>query len=340
MTAAASPRPGRSEPLWDRIDANRVKVALFITVFIAAAALSAGVMVAVGGAVVGVALLRGGEAEFFGALPYVTAGAFALGSVLAAIHVSRAMTHPERHLPGLFGAVPIQPGSVPGAESALHDMAIAAGIAPPPLWLIDDCERVNAFALGLSGPDTVIGITRGFAERLTVDDKRAVFANLLARVKAGDTLWATALSAIMGPIWRQRASQLQADSAGEGPALGTAALAGAARESPEGVIGIFILGFLGVVLTELLMQGHERAALAAAEKADAEGMLLLKDPKEMLVAIEKVLQANNTVPGAMEAYSALFFCWAGFGYAPEEDPEMQRLGRLREVLGAAGAHAA
>jgi hypothetical protein len=34
--------------------------------------------------------------------------------------------------------------------------------------------------------------------------------------------------------------------------------------------------------------------------------------------------------------SALFYCWAGFGYAPEDDPEMERLGRLREVLGAEG----
>jgi hypothetical protein len=113
--------------------------------------------------------------------------------------------------------------------------------------------------------------------------------------------------------------------------------AGTARQKPEAVAGAFILGFLGVVLTELLMAGHERAAMAAAEKADAEGMLLLKDPQQMLTALADVLEANNTVPGAMESYSALFFCWAGFGYAPEEDPEMQRLGRLREVLGAAVA---
>jgi hypothetical protein len=66
-------------------------------------------------------------------------------------------------------------------------------------------------------------------------------------------------------------------------------------------------------------------------------MLLLKDPQEMLAALAHTLEANNTVPGAGEAYSSLFYCWAGFGYAPEDDPEMQRLGRLREVLGAAGA---
>jgi hypothetical protein len=32
----------------------------------------------------------------------------------------------------------------------------------------------------------------------------------------------------------------------------------------------------------------------------------------------------------------VFYCWAGFGYAPEDDPEMARLSHLREVLGAEG----
>jgi Zn-dependent protease with chaperone function len=343
VTEYTSARRDHREPLWDRIDRNRLKVAAFIAVFIAAAAVSAALLVAVGGVFVGLALLRGGETQFFGALPYLALGALALGAVLAAIHIGRTLATPERKLPGLFGAVPSQAGTLPITESALHDMAIAAGFARPPrLWLIDDCDRVNAFALGMDEGKTLIGVTRGFTDRLTADDQRAVFANLMARVKAGDTLWATVLSAIMGPIWAQKSDQLARQNAPEdepswAEALSGGALEGTAREAPEGVIGVFVLGFLGVVLTELLMAGHERAAMAAAEKADAEGMLLLKDPKQMLMALNDVLQANNTVPGAMEAYSALFFCWAGFGYAPEEDPEMQRLGRLREVLGAAGA---
>jgi hypothetical protein len=65
-------------------------------------------------------------------------------------------------------------------------------------------------------------------------------------------------------------------------------------------------------------------------------MLLLKDPREMLRTLETVLRADNTVPSAGEAHSALFYCWAGFGYAPEDDPEFERLSRLREVLGVEG----
>jgi Zn-dependent protease with chaperone function len=344
VTVAVRPRRGHIEPLWDRIERNRLKVAAFVSVFVAAAALSLALMVGLGGLLVAGALMSGsGGTDFMGALPWLVAGGFVLGAGLAAAHVARMLTRPEERLPGTFGAIPCQPGTLPETESALHDMAIAAGCPEATrLWLIDDCDRVNAFALGLAQHTTVVGVTRGFVERMSEDDQRAVFANLMARVRSDDTLWATVLSAIMGPIWAERASQLRREEAREeGPqpvfstSDGMTFGGGQGRAAAAG--GQFLFGFLGVVLTEIMMAGHERAALVASEKADAEGMLLLKDPEQMIACLEHVLQANNTVPGAGEAYSALFFCWAGFGYAPEDDPEMQRLGRLREVLGAAGA---
>jgi len=343
-----APRRDRIEPLWDRIDQTRLKVGLFIALFILAAAASLALMVAVAGVFFGwIVLARGANTGLLTALPFLTVGAGLVGAGLAAVHVNRMLTRPEERLPGLFGAVPVQRGTLPQTESALKDMAIAVGQPNGPwLWLIDDCDRINAFALGIEDSRLVVGVTRGFLDRLSVDDQRAVFANLMARVRSGDTLWATVITAIMGPIWQQRATQLATDDTLQGDegtwtnAL-TGGIAGAtARENPEAVVGVFVLGFLGVVLTELLMAGHERAALAAAEKADAEGMMLLKDPEQMLSSLATVLEANNTVPGAWEAYSSLFFCWAGFGYAPEDDPEMERLGRLREVLGAAGAQTA
>jgi Zn-dependent protease with chaperone function len=344
VTPSTRPRRGRSEPLWDRIERNRVKVALFIGAFVVAAAVALALMVGLGGLLVAGALTeQGSGADFLAALPWVTAGGFLLGVGLAVAHVSRMLTHPDQRLPGLFGAIPCQRGSLPATESALQDMALAAGLpVPPRLWLIEDCERVNAFALGMEEGVTIVGVTRGLVERTSADDQRAVFANLVARIRAGDTLWATVLSAIMGPIWGQRAVQLRKDTPlQDEPTWGEALTGGISqshpRQSDEGVVGGFVLGFFGVILTEILMAGHERAAMAAAEKSDAEGMLLLKDPEQMLTGLANVLQADNTVPGADEAYSGLFFCWAGFGYAPEDDPEMRRIGRLREVLGAAGA---
>jgi len=336
-------RRDRVEPLWDRIDANRFKVSAFLVAFVLSAAVAVALFTGLAGVFAAVALMRGeGTTTFLSALPLVMIGAVVLGAALAIAHTVRMLAHPERRLPGQFGAVPTQMGTFLETKSALHDMAIAAGYPhSPQLWMIDDCDRINAFALGLKDSRAVVGVTRGFAECLTPDDQRAVFANLMARLRSGDTLWATVVSAVMGPIWAIRAAQFRAqetsDEVGEG--VGVAALA-QGRDGSGSIVAMFILGFFAVVLTELMMAGHERAAMAAAEKADAEGMLLLKDPRAMLDGLQHTLDVNNTVPGAGEEYSMLFYCWAGFGYAPEDDPEMERLGRLREVLGAEGLAAA
>lgn len=346
MTGAAPEhvraRKGRAEPLWDRIDANRIKVGAFLVAFVVSTGLAMALLTGAAGVFVGVALIRTGTLEFLGAVPWMMLGALVLGFVLAAVHVVRELAHPERRLPGRFGAVRSQQGTFLPTKSALHDMALAAGYAhSPQLWVIDDCDRINAFAVGLKEGRAVVGMTRGFAERLTPDDQRAAFANLMARLRSGDTMWATVVSAVMGPIWATRAAQFRAQDGHEPDVAELAAGAAVVRtpESADAVVAWIVLGSIAVVLTELMMTGHERAALAAAEKADAEGMLLLKDPRAMLEGLAHILEANNTVPRAGEEYSMLFYCWAGFGYAPEDDPEMVRLGRLREVLGAEGSSA-
>lgn len=346
MTASSDARHkarrDRVQPLWDRIDAQRFKVAVFLVIFALGAGVALALFVGLGGLLLAGAAMRSGHTgDVLAVLPAAMAVSVGLGALFATGQAGRMLSHPERRLLGRFGAVPAQKGTYLDTKSALHDMAIAAGYPhSPTLWVIPDCDRVNAFAIGLKESSAVIGVTQGFAERLSVDDQRAGFANLMARLKSGDTLWATAVSSVMGPIWAARTMQLRSQEKREEEprrAFWTGSTSYTGSEGGDaGVVGGFILGFFAVVLTEVMMAGHERAAMAAAEKADAEGMLLLKDPAMMLTGLRHTLEANNTVPGAGEQYSMLFYCWAGFGYAPEDDPEMVRLGRLREVLGAEG----
>ncbi len=264
-------------------------------------------------------------------IPWAALGAFVLAAVVATIHTVAILAAPPERLLGHFGALPSPGGSQEPTKSALADMAIATGLAvTPPLWVVPGCDAVNACVVGLDPRRSVVGVTSGFVERLSQDDQRAVFANLMARLRDGDVLWATAVASVMGPVWGLRDSQLASSDTDVSAPRASGAGAGG------GLIAFFILAFLGLIMTELLMAGHQRACRAAAEKADAEGMLLLKDPMQMLNGLSRVLYAGNTVHGAGEAYSMLFYCWAGFGYAPEDDPEMERIPRLREVLGAQG----
>lgn len=335
-------RVARIEPLQTRITRNRRRFVAFmlvfttmaaITLFVAlalAVALGGGIVAALSGEVARAVTTESGRQAL--AVIAITLG---VASVLAswAWSVER-LVHAEARLIRKLGAQMPKGGTLRPTKSALRDMAIAAGLPRTPGFYVIDTSGVNAFVLGRSIEKVRIGVTRGLLEKVGVDEQRAVFANLLARVISQDTLWATASSALMGPIWAMRDYDLRHEPVRyDDPA--TMPL-GRRRETDWRAGSLVVYG-LAVVVTEVLAWYHREAAWTAAEKADAEGMMLLKDPRSMLAAIERVLERDNHVPTAGDAYSQLFFCWAGYGFAPEDDPEMRRVARLRETLGAEGA---
>ena len=328
-------RSDRIEPLWNRVDRNRVKVGVFSVLFSALIAFFIALVLTLGMLLlgmlvsdieIGVWILRTGvvfgfPAAFVGTLCWVL------------WRLSRS----ERFLIKRIGARITTQGEIADVKRVLKDMTIAAGFEhSPPLYIIE-VDKVNAFAIGRSYGRAALGVTTGFVEKLTPDEQRAVFANLMARVRALDTLFATAVSALMGPIWAIRDHDLKMkdrDWSDHREQMYTTTAG--ARTGADGFAAWFVFYGVVVVVTELLSWWHQKSAWMASEKADAEGMLLLKDPRSMLSALERVLDSDNFVPQAGDAYSQLFYCWAGFGFAPEDDPEFCRVSRLREVLGAEG----
>ncbi|MDO8880131.1 MAG: M48 family metalloprotease [Coriobacteriia bacterium] len=340
---ASGVRVAHIEPLQRRIERNRLRFVAFMVLFTTAVALGFAVTATV--AYLFVALLLFGEVNRFvhfsdGAaatlLVIVPVVAFALGLFgslgWALVQLSRSETVLIRRLDARMP----KGGTLLATKSVLRDIAIAAGLPKTPPFYVIDTSKVNAFVVGRTPERARIGVTRGMLEKIPVDEQRAVFANLMARVLSGDTLWATAVSAIMGPIWAVREHDLRQDRTSVDELVRSDANAAAGSRGDWRLAVLVFYGAL-VVVTELFAWYHCEAAWKAAEKADAEGMMLLKDPRSMLRAIERVLERDNYVPTAGDAYSQLFFCWAGFGFAPEDDPEMRRVARLRETLGAEGA---
>lgn len=56
----------------------------------------------------------------------------------------------------------------------------------------------------------------------------------------------------------------------------------------------------------------------------------------MLSALERCIAFDNCVPAAGEGLADLFYCWTGIATNDDDDPEWQRVARLREVLGVEG----
>ncbi len=340
MTLPPGVRAERIETLWQRVDGNRVRFVVFTGLFVTIVSLLSSLVVALAVVVMMACVLSETDPAALSTLPYLAGGVFGLSLLGTTGWVVFRLSRSERWLVKRLGARISLAGEFASAKGVLKDVSIAAGFQHSPQVYFIDSNRVNAFALGRSHDRAVVGITRGFVDRLTPDQQRAVFANLMARIVTLDTLWATAVSALMGPIWAMREQDLVRDDTEFLESLGDqkAALAPSTRVSSASSAAFASIAVYGVavVVTEVLSWWHQKAAWMAAEKADAEGMMLLKDPRSMLSALEHVLDCNNHVTTAGDAYSQLFYCWAGFGFAPEDDPEYQRVAHLREVLGAEG----
>lgn len=333
------------EPLRTRIAKNRWKLVGFTVAYTTGMALSAALTIGFAATLFFAVLLVRYDPLMFAdgtealtAIGRVTLTGFVLALVVAWAWSITRLVRSDLELIARLGARMPEPGTWLPTRRVLHDVSLAAGMKKVPALYVIDTPRVNAFVLGASPERARIGVTYGMLDRVSLDEQRAVFANLIARVLAGDTLWATAVSALIGPLAAYREFDLRSGM----PDFGDPHTARAAKRKrtvhTDEFRGVFFLVYaMAVVFTEVLSWYSREAVWRMAEKADAEGMLLLKDPRTMLDAIEHVLDRDNHVPSAGDAFSPLFYCWAGFGFAPEDDPELRRVVRLREALGAEGA---
>ncbi len=77
---------------------------------------------------------------------------------------------------------------------------------------------------------------------------------------------------------------------------------------------------------------------ASYEKADAEGMLLLKDPSPMISALRKAIRSSTEVADGDQSYDGIFYAPTS-GTERVEAAERRRFDRLCEVLGVDGMQA-
>lgn len=336
--AAGMPDPRRREPLWVRVDRNRLELAAHVVLFVVVSVVTFDVFASLfGGCLLLAVFLETGvsapllyEARMG---PLAGVGVLSVGLGVAAFAWAIfTLSRSERWLIRRFGAQFVPRGELLDTKMVLKDMAIASGMpVAPALYLIEN-SNVNAFVFAARRRRAVVGVTRGFVDRLALDEQRAVFANLAARLISGDTIVSTGVTALLWPlhVWRERRFDAQNEEMDR-------ALLGTPRSSRSSLpVVLFVFGVAFAVMAEIFALSHRRKQLRIAEKGDAEGMLLLKDPHSMLRALEKCVRYDNVVPLAGEAFGDLFYCWTGDSTNDEDDPEWARVARLREVLGVEG----
>jgi len=356
------PKPLPIEPLRLRVERNRIRFVVFIVVFVTGSALLLSLaFVAVPGSLIGLVVDVEG---YYAKLGIAVAAAVGVMLVVGGIAAAAQVANAEHWVRSRFKGAALDPMKHPRLVRAVEEMAIAGGLPEPPVLLLLDVQSVNACAIGATRKSPVVGVTRGLLEMLTPDEQQAVVATLIARVTRGDIMVGTALAALMGPLKYLRQINKGAQAAGAeaaGGGLTAGCSDGCAASGLDGCLdtdgcldagdGDGCAGAVGIVLFIALVAILTWAAITVAgwlitfwgralhrtgfEKADAEGMLLLRDPQPMLSALRKAIASSNQVADGDPSYDGIFYAPTS-GTAAIEKIERRRYDRLREVLGVEG----
>jgi Zn-dependent protease with chaperone function/uncharacterized tellurite resistance protein B-like protein len=126
------------------------------------------------------------SAALYAVVSLATLGIIALGSVEIIARLSLG----EGELALLLAGRRVARSSGIDAERRLvnvvDEMAIASGLAAPPVYLLSREPGINAFAAGRSPNQAIVVVTRGALEQLTRDELQAVIAHEFSHILNGD----------------------------------------------------------------------------------------------------------------------------------------------------------
>jgi len=91
------------------------------------------------------------------------------------------------------------PAELRTLDNVTEEMALAAGIPTPHVYLIDD-PAPNAFATGNSPKEGIVVVTTGLMERLDRDELQAVVAHEIAHIRNNDVKLMTTLAIVAGLV--------------------------------------------------------------------------------------------------------------------------------------------
>lgn len=194
----------------------------------------------------------------------------------------------------LSGARPADPKRDFDFYTVTENMAIAAGVPKPKLYVIDD-PAMNAFATGRDPNHAVIVATTGILQKLTRAELEGVIAHEMSHVKNYDIRVMSIVTVLVGFI------AILADM------FLRSMWRGSRRNRDEGGGIIMIAGLVLGLLSPLIAQLIQLAVSRRREYlADASGALLNRNPDALADALQKLASDRNPLHSASNATAHLF----------------------------------
>lgn len=234
----------------------------------------------------------------------------------------------------LLGAHYLERSRCTPAEAKLlnvvEEMAIASGIAVPPVYLLAYDDAVNALVAGHTPNEAVIIVTRGLVQKLTRDELQGVMGHEFSHILNGDMALNVRLAGLLGGL----------TVFGEfGEALVYGAAETARGKSRENVGGEVFGAIFGALIAFVAFPGSFAAeAIKAAISrrrellADAASVQFTRNPDGIAGALDAIslLRAGTTLRGLhLDELSHMFFLpaivhWWSFPTHPPIEERIRR----------------
>src|ERR671914_107739 len=264
----------------DRIAVNRRNSVLLILAFLA--------FVAVFGYVIGYAWVGDRVGALFGLVLAFVVGTisglvtyYSGGRMVLAASRAKEITHDDA--PVLFNVV--------------EEMAIAAGLPMPKVYIIDDAAP-NAFATGRDPEHAAVAVTSGLLEKLDRDELQGVIAHEMSHVGNFDIRYAMLVGVLVGTTVLISDFFLRGLWFGGGRGRGGGGL-------PQ-IIMLFVailLAILAPLFARLLQLSISRQR---EYLADASAVRLTRNPKGLADALQKISGDREVLEAANRATAHLY----------------------------------
>ena len=216
--------------------------------------------------------------------------------------------------------------------NVVQEIAIAAGIPCPTVYLIDD-PVPNALATGFKPEDSAVAITTGLREKLNRDELQAVIAHEIGHIRNGDTGYMVLMAVIVGSIL------LLCDAFLHGSMRGMAYGARSSRGRGKAGVPLFILALLLAIIAPIFSKLLQAAVSRQREYlADATSVELMRHPEALISALTRLSEAQGGLQAANRGTQHLFIinpmrrASGGGGKFASHPPLKERIKRIKRLI--------
>jgi len=182
-----------------------------------------------------------------------------------------------------YNAQPLGPTDAPELYAIVNELAAAAQIPMPRLYMIDS-DTPNAFATGRNPRHAAVAVTRGIMRICNRSELKGVLGHELSHVINRDILTSSIAATLAGAVMMIASWARWAAIFGIG---------GSDEDERGGMLGLLLMAILGPIAATVIQLAISRTR---EYQADASGARLVHNPMYLASALHKLEAANERMP--------------------------------------------